>query len=135
MLSQNNIWNCTLYGQPITKKNSQRIVINPKTKRSMILPSAQYKDYEQKAGVQINPPDKPIEQAVNVRCVYYMATKRACDLTNLMEATHDILVKHKVLADDNSRIIFSVDGSRVSYDKENPRTEIFIEEVHSDEQR
>lgn len=129
------IWNGTIYGQPITKKNSQRIVNNPRTKRPMILPSAQYKEYEAKAGTQIQPPDTAIDRPVNVRCVYYMQTNRACDLTNLMEATHDILVKHKVLADDNNRIICAVDGSRVLYDKEDPRTEIYIEEVTPDEHR
>ena len=50
-------------------------------------------------------------------------------MTNLMEATHDILVHCGVLADDNSKIIVSVDGSRVEYDKNNPRTEIEITEV------
>ena len=95
----------------------------------MILPSAQYKEYEAKAGAQIKPPDAPIDRPVNIKCLYYMPNNRACDLTNLMEATHDILVKHKVLADDNNRIIFAVDGSRVFYDKLTPRTEIFIEEV------
>lgn len=135
MLYENCLWNCTIYGQPITKKNSQRIVTNPKTKRPMILPSAQYKKYEAKAGAQIKPLAEPISTPVNVRCIYYMPNNRACDLTNLLEATHDILVKHKVLADDNNRIIFSVDGSRVFYDKLTPRTEIFIEEVHPDEHR
>lgn len=134
MLLENCIWNGTIYGRPITKKNSQRIVNNPKTQRPMILPSAQYKEYEAAAGTQIKPPAEPITAPVNVRCLYYMPNNRACDLTNLMEATHDILVKHKVLADDNNRIIFAVDGSRVFYDKLTPRVEIFIEEV-TDEHR
>ena len=47
-------------------------------------------------------------------------------MSNLMAATHDILVKHKILADDNRNVIASVDGSRVYWDKENPRTEIEI---------
>lgn len=135
MQSQTCIWSGTIYGQPITKKNSQRIVTNPKTKRPMILPSSQYKEYESKAGTQIYPPDQPIASPVNVRCMYYMPTNRACDLTNLMEATHDILIKHKVLEDDNNRIICAVDGSRVLYDKQSPRTEIYIEEVNPNEHR
>lgn len=35
----------------------------------------------------------------------------------------------KILADDNNTIIARVDGSRVLYDKENPRTEIIIQEL------
>ena len=58
-----------------------------------------------------------------------MPTKRKCDLTNLLEAVDDVLVKHGIVADDNYTIIESHDGSRVLYDKENPRTEIYIDEV------
>lgn len=35
--------------------------------------------------------------------------------------------KYEVLEDDHSGIIYSHDGSRVLYDKENPRTEVTIE--------
>lgn len=57
------------------------------------------------------------------------ATRRKVDLANLIEATCDILVKAKVLADDNSQIVAAHDGSRVDYDKKNPRAEIWIEEM------
>jgi len=46
---------------------------------------------------------------------------------NLLEAIQDILVKYDILKDDNSKIVASTDGSRVLYDKQNPRTEIYIE--------
>ena len=62
-----------------------------------------------------------------------MPTRRRVDLVNLLEATDDILVHYKVLEDDNSNIIVSHDGSRVYYDKENPRCHIFIDEVKKDE--
>jgi hypothetical protein len=38
----------------------------------------------------------------------------------------DLLKQSGILADDNYKIIYSVDGSRVYIDKENPRTEITI---------
>ena len=52
-------------------------------------------------------------------------------VANLIEATCDILVKAKVLADDNSQIVAAHDGSRVDYDKKNPRAEIWIEEMEN----
>ena len=61
-----------------------------------------------------------------MRCVYYMPTRRRVDLTNLLEATDDLLVRAGVLADDNSQIIAAHDGSRVRLDRENPRVEIEI---------
>lgn len=67
-----------------------------------------------------------ISAPVNVKCLFYMPTRRRCDLTNLLEAIDDVLVTYGVLADDNSNIIVSHDGSRVLYDKDNPRTEVVI---------
>ena len=92
----------------------------------MILQSKQYREYEQEAGYYIKGKGLKINEPVTVTCLYYMPTRHRVDLTNLLEATHDILVKYEVLADDNAGIIYSVDGSRVFYDKNNPRTEVEI---------
>ena len=51
----------------------------------------------------------------------------ALGVTNMLEAIDDVMVKAGLLADDNYTIIQSHDGSRVLYDKENPRTIIEIE--------
>lgn len=110
---------------PITKKNSQNIYINKKTGRRFISTSENYKKYANACGFSI-PKIKTIDTAVNVKCLFYMQTRRRVDLTNLLEAIDDILVNYGVLADDNYKIVFSHDGSRVFYDKENPRTEIYI---------
>lgn len=91
----------------------------------MVIPSKRYKDFE-KACKPYIPGTEPIDYPVNVCCIYYMPTRRRCDLVNLQEATLDVLVKYKVLADDNSNIVVSMDGSRVYYDKDEPRTEITI---------
>lgn len=110
---------------PITKKNSQRILVNKSTGRPFIAPSEQYKQYEKDAQWFIH--DRPrIDYPVNVKCVFYMPTRRRVDLTNLLEAADDVLVHAGVLADDHSGIVVSHDGSRVLFDKENPRTEIEI---------
>ena len=112
--------------QPITKKNSQQIIYNPKLKRSMIIPSKAYKQYEKDCKHFMKRLEEPINEPVNVQAIYYMGTRRKVDLTNLHEALHDTLVTYRVLEDDNCKIIVSTDGSRVEYDKENPRTEIII---------
>lgn len=122
----------TIYGNPVTKKNSQRILYKFTKfgrKTPFIAPSKAYVDYETDCLRQIKRPRSPISARVNVRCVYYMKTARRVDLANLIEATTDILVKAHVLEDDNSRIVAAHDGSRVDYDKKNPRAEILIEEM------
>lgn len=114
---------------PRTKKNSQRIIVNRKTNRPMIIASNAYKEYESAAGYFLKGKGIKIDYPVNVKAVYYMPNKRRVDLTNLNEALHDILVKYDVLEDDNYKIIASTDGSSVHVDRNNPRTEVTIEKV------
>ena len=119
---------------PITKKNSQRILINQGTRKPFIAPSEKYKSYEKACGWILAKHGQPkIDYPVNVKALYYMPTRRRVDLTNLHEALHDILVKHGILEDDNSKIIVSTDGSRVLYDKVNPRTEVYITEAEDED--
>lgn len=116
--------------EPRTKKNSQQIITAHG--RPIIIPSAVYKKYEKEAMRYIESPDTPIDYPVNVECHFYMGTRRRVDLTNLLECADDVLVNAGVLADDNSNIIVSHDRSRVHYDKESPRTEIFISRVEEE---
>lgn len=112
---------------PVSKKNHQRIVTNRATGKPFVIQSEQYEEYEATASYFLKPkPKEPIDYPVTVKCLYFMPTRRRVDMSNLMAATHDVLVKYKVLADDNRDIIASVDGSRVFLDKDNPRTEIEI---------
>ena len=70
-----------------------------------------------------------VDFPVNMQVVFYMKTKRLCDLTNLLAAVDDAAVKSGLIADDNRDIIAAHDGSRVFYDKFNPRIEITITEM------
>ena len=111
--------------EPITKKNSQRIVMAGN--RPAVIPSKAYKQYEKDAILFLRP--LGIDYSVNIKCLFYMKTRRKVDLTNLLEAIDDVMVKAGTIKDDNSEIVAGHDGSRVYYDKENPRTEIYIEEI------
>lgn len=112
---------------PRTKKNSQQIVRIKN--RYMVIPSTAYRNYERDA-LPFLTHVEPFLSPCNVKCEYFMPTRRKVDLVNLQEATLDILVKAGILIDDNSKVVVSMDGSRVYYDKENPRTEIEIMEVN-----
>lgn len=118
----------TIYGPPRTKKNSQRIIRLPGG-GARIAPSAAYVQYERDCLRQLHPPSRPLAGPVNVRCLYYMPTRRRVDLTNLLEATDDILVKAGVLADDCAAVVAGHDGSRVLLDRKRPRVEITITEM------
>lgn len=123
--------NFTVKLPPISKKNSQQILTNRATGKPFVMPSKQFKEYES-AAMWFIPKVSTIDCAVNVKCLFYMPTHRKCDLTNLLEAIDDIMVKAGLLADDNFTIIESHDGSRVLYDKENPRTEVYITKSESE---
>lgn len=120
-----------LYGQPITKKNSSRLItVNG---RKIPIPSRAYKAYEQNCLEQLRyiyGKRETISSPVNVQCVYFMKTRRKkLDLINLQQATLDILKAGDVIADDCHEIVVALDGSRVLYDPENPRVEITITEI------
>lgn len=109
--------------EPVTKKNhSQVVMIKGKP---IVLPSKPYQEYEKKCK-QYMPNIETINYPINLECHFYKGTHRKCDITNLLQAVCDILVKYKVIEDDNYSIVASVDGTIVNYDKENPRTEIYI---------
>ncbi len=121
---------------PVTKKNSGQV-----TKSGMVLPSKAYRRYEKEA-LKLIPPDVRlhINEPVNVKALYYMKTdyyaperKAKVDLCNLHNAAHDVMVTAGVLEDDNCRIIVATDGSRVLHDKRNPRTEVTITRIESEE--
>ena len=112
---------------PVTKKNSQRIIL--RGGRPMILPSEKYKEYESIAVWYIPKMGEPIDFPVNVKCIFYMPNNRLCDLTNHLESIDDVMVRAGLLKDDNYKIITSHDGSRVLVDKDNPRTEVEIRRI------
>lgn len=126
------LWCATLKGAPRTKKNHQRILRGAGGKPT-IAQSKEYIQYEKDCLWQIRSPPRPLAGPVNVRCLYYMPTRRRVDLTNLLEATDDILVRAGVLADDCAAVVAGHDGSRVKYSKECPRTEIEITEVNDND--
>lgn len=124
----------TIPGTPRTKKNSPVMVKG----RSLILPSQAYRDYERdtahfwrrEAAILMG---QPLSGRYNVKCVYFMPTRRRVDMVNLLESSLDLMVKYGILADDNSGIVCGHDGSRVEYDKDNPRVEVTITEMGVDE--
>lgn len=116
-------------GTPITKKNSSKILRNQKTEKCFVMPSDQYRKYEAASAAFC--PKLNVSSPVNCRYIYFMPTHRRIDLSNLISATNDLLVKHGTLLDDNRDIVAGHDGSCVCYDKEHPRVEVTIAPVEN----
>jgi len=117
----------TIQGKPITKKNHSQI-INIRG-RPALIPSKQYLQYERDSIYQI---PSAVKLNIDVPCVvttvFFMPDERRVDVSNLISAIHDILVKGEVLADDNRKIASHVVGW-CETDKADPRVEIKIEVI------
>lgn len=113
--------------EPRTKKNSQQILINKKTGKRFISQSDIYKQFEKDCKYFI-PKIETIATPINIKYTFYRSNRILCDLNGLIQAMDDILVKYKVILDDNFTIVAGHDYSRVFIDKNNPRIEVEIKE-------
>lgn len=123
----------TIPVKPVTKKNSPRVIPNKgKGRPFFILPSEAYMNFEkdcypylanvkQEVGV--------IKYPINLQAHFFVDARRRIDLNNCHEALSDAMVKAGLILDDNRDIIAGTDGSRVYYDKTNPRIEVVITEL------
>ena len=118
-----------------SKKNSQQIAINPRTKRPIVIQSKLYKQFEKDCGLFLNRYQLNIDYPVNLKCTFIVPDRRKRDIVNLLNAIQDILVKYKVIADDNYNIVQSIDGSRIIYEKGKEETIIEITEREKSEGR
>ena len=110
-----------------SKKNSQQLVFVSGKPR--IIQSNNYLQFERDCAYFLKRYAKHIEYPVNLKCTFYVPDKRKRDLTNLLNAIQDVLVKYDVIADDNYKIVVGVDGSRIIYEKGREETIIDIEEL------
>jgi Holliday junction resolvase RusA-like endonuclease len=131
-------------GNPVSSKNSIRSGITKQgrnytyTKKNikdykdnglkeLLIQKKEYNDNFNTAGICPEYGDEfPIETLCEVTFTFYVKDNRNYDMINLMQLPQDLLKQAGILADDNYKIIYSVDGSRVYIDKDNPRTEITI---------
>lgn len=126
---------------PKTKKNSHRIAgcgprcpVCGKYKKQFIRNGDKTTEYSFLSAKYLQPkPRKPIEGPVHLIYRLYTGTWHRKDDLNLYEALDDILVKEGILKDDDRKTIRSRDGSRILYDKDNPRAEIYIYEYREED--
>jgi Holliday junction resolvase RusA-like endonuclease len=120
-------------GNPMVKKNNQKVAFvsgrphkyDTKAYKAWHTVALETLGYTLKFAYRT----KVIDEPVILCCQFYMQTRRKVDLSNLYEGIQDVLVEVGILADDHSGIVIGHDGSRVHYDKDNPRVEVEIKEV------
>lgn len=125
-----------------TKKNSMSIAgTGPrcpkcgKRQKQFIRQGHANTEYSAMAAKYLVPkPRQPISCKVHIVYRIYTQTRRVVDDLNLYASLDDILVKEKILKDDNRNIIRCRDGSGVFYDKDHPRAEIYLYEFAEEEE-
>ena len=127
MDAENKIINrLTIYGQPITKKNSQ--IVRCVNGKPAIIQSKAYRAYEKAALRSLGQyRGRRFSGPVEVTVHYWLKDNRRPDLNNLMAATADILEKAGIIRND--RDIVSWDGSRIMGKDKYPRVDIYISSV------
>lgn len=115
---------------PRSKKNSGQIVM--RGKYPILLPSKQYQAFEKECLpylYRVKQEVGVVNYPVNIQCIFYVDARRKVDLSNLLNAIDDAMVKSGLILDDNRDIIAGHDGSRVFHDNVNPRIELEISEI------
>ncbi len=121
-------------GRPITKKNHQQIVVNPKTGRPFLVQSPKWKEYERfciggkrRPGWLMQWGNMQIDQPIHVEAHYFLPNRRGWpDLQGLIQGTADLLEKSGIISND--KLIRSWDFSRLheTINEANPRVEIIV---------
>lgn len=126
-----------IYGKPEIKKNCQKVIYQKYLKRNIVVYTANYngwkKDFLRQLGLCFNGKFrnnknrlKDINYPIILKIHFYVPDNRKRDLSNMYEGCQDILVEAGIIKDDNYKIVFGHDGSRIFLDKENPRIEFWI---------
>ena len=115
---------------PRSKKNSSQII--QCKGRPILIPSKLYRQFENEC-LKVIPSKyrQNIDYPINIKAIFYTESRRRIDLTNLLEALDDMLVKAEVIKDDCRDIIVGHDFSRVYWNKENPHIEVEITKVEN----
>lgn len=126
----------TIPGAPRTKKNSGRIVTAGRGGRHRILPSAAWSGWAERACLDIAMVTRvrrgefPLLTPVNCCALFYRDANRG-DAVGFYQGLADLLQKSGVIADDVQ--IVSWDGSRLLKDASNPRVQITLTEIPSND--
>lgn len=110
-----------LEGIPPSKKNSHMIIVNPKTRRPMVIPKKEYRDWENAASESLREQvDGPTvtenfgrTYPCSIHILYAVKGMRSWDLSNKSESVLDALVKSGILEDDNRFVVKTLTMSSI----------------------
>ncbi|NJN99527.1 MAG: hypothetical protein HC875_38225 [Anaerolineales bacterium] len=113
----------TIRGRIPSKKNQQQIFRKGKSGVRFITSSESYKEWE-KSQIRNLPVNLVYSNICKITMYFWFPDNLRSDLTNKSESIMDMLVKAKVISDDNWKTIPSICLKAEGVDKENPRVEV-----------
>ena len=119
-------WEFTILSPPRTKKNHQKIIVNKRTGRPMVIGSDGARQWEADTVGQLKSQwhrDGGLAQPVELSATVYRE-RRTGDLGNYLAAVCDALEKSGIVVND--RWIASFDGSRLACDPDDPRVVLYL---------
>ena len=122
-----------LFGEVHSSKNHNPIVINPKTKKRMVVKNKRAKEDELIFGTQLNVHraewEKMLENAppgpLFVVFYFHRKTRARWDFMNIVQGLADIMVMCGYLEDDDTKHFIPVWGGE-EHNKDNPGVEFWI---------
>ncbi len=113
-----------ILGDPVVKKNTKKFSF--KTRSTYY--SERWLQWEEYALIQLKMMKVDTCKTLSkISLTFFPKTRRRFDLTNMAEGTQDVLVKAKIIVDDDWKTIPSISIDFGEVDKANPRTEIEIQ--------
>lgn len=110
---------------PPAKKNSKRVFVNKG--RPIVLPSERHQDWEEEQMWILKKFPKGKFDRCEMLVGFFPSSKRRFDLSNSFESIADLLVKAKIIKDDNAFLLSKVTLALMEVvDKGQERVEILI---------
>jgi Holliday junction resolvase RusA-like endonuclease len=115
----------TILSQVSPKKNSKQIIINPRTRRPMIISSKGYNQWHTDALWQLKSVKEITEYPATISIVFYVKDNRRRDNSNMLQSIEDTLVDAGILKDDSWQCL-NIGSVRSEIDAKNPRAEVVL---------
>lgn len=122
----------TILGDVPSQKNGKQIAFNKSTGKQFVISNKRVLDWKKDAIESLQLQFKGYKVSgypVPVTLEFYYGSRRRKDLDNGAGGVMDALVQAGVLEDDNYNFVNCLVLKHGGYDKENPRVEIYLDEV------
>lgn len=118
-------------GNPVSQKNEKKIAINRSTNRPFVVSSKNVQEWKKAALITLGHQFRGMKVTgypIVVTLVFFYDNRRRHDLDNAAGGVMDALTQAEIITDDCVDYVQTLTLQYGGIDKENPRTEIYIDD-------